>query len=103
MAYLIGRVISGCTHIVDVRDKLPLRRVPSLLLSSPQLRLDVEQLYLQVGTLRVPAEEEHPTIGIVLVNTVLCLTIYSKWRIPTTVTLSVLILFTVQCMPCFLS
>ena len=45
----------GGTHIVDVGDELPLGRVPRLLLGSPQPRLDVEQLYLQVGAFCIPA------------------------------------------------
>ena len=44
------------THFVNVRDELPLRRVPRLLLGSPQLGLDVEQLYLQISSLCVPEE-----------------------------------------------
>ena len=45
------------THFVNVRDKLPLGRVPRLLLGSSQLGLDVEQLHLKIGSLCVPGEK----------------------------------------------
>ena len=44
------------THFVNVRDEFSFGRVPCLLLGRPQLGLDVEQLYLQIGSLCVPGE-----------------------------------------------
>ena len=51
------------THLVDVGDKLALRRVPRLLFAGSQLHLNVKKLHLQVAAFSVPEGGRWETAG----------------------------------------